>query len=108
MLEQARESAARRHYPMMVEAVLRANGFPEAAEWIHQPHIYQELKDIAERARKEAVGLSTMERADLDGTLARFPEKEVHSSARTETERVFDSFRLRLVQRDEHSFFDLS
>jgi hypothetical protein len=31
--------------------VLRANGFPEAAEWIHQPHIYKELKDIAERAR---------------------------------------------------------
>jgi hypothetical protein len=44
---------------MMVEAVLRANGFPEAAEWIDQPHIYKELKDIAERARKGAVGLST-------------------------------------------------
>jgi hypothetical protein len=36
MLEQARESAARRHYPMMVEAVLRANEFQEAAEWIDQ------------------------------------------------------------------------
>jgi hypothetical protein len=64
MLEQARELAARGHYPMMVEAVLRANGFPEAAEWIDQPHIYKELKDIAERARKEAVGLSMTERAD--------------------------------------------
>jgi hypothetical protein len=56
MLEQARELAACGHYPMMVEAVLRANGFPEAAEWIHQPHIYKELKDIAERARKQAIG----------------------------------------------------
>ena len=64
MLEQARELAARGHYPMMVEAVLRANGFPEAAEWIHQPNIYKELKDIAERARKEAVGLSPTEQAD--------------------------------------------
>jgi hypothetical protein len=63
MLEQARELAARGHYPMMVLAVLRANGFPEAAEWIDQSHIYKELKDIAERARKEAIGLST-ERAD--------------------------------------------
>jgi hypothetical protein len=30
---------------------------------------YKKLKDIAERARKEAVGLSTTERADLDATL---------------------------------------
>jgi len=63
MLEQARELAARGHYPTMVEIVLRVNGFPEAAEWVDQPHNYKELKDIAERARKEAVGLST-ERAD--------------------------------------------
>ena len=34
MLEQARELAARGHYPLMIEAVLRATGFPEAAEWI--------------------------------------------------------------------------
>jgi hypothetical protein len=47
----------------MIEAVLAANGFPEAAEWIHQPHIHNELKNIADKARKEAVGLST-ERAD--------------------------------------------
>jgi hypothetical protein len=59
MLEQARELAARGHYPMMIEAVLAANGFPEAAEWIDQPHIHKELKDIADKARKEAVGLST-------------------------------------------------
>jgi hypothetical protein len=47
----------------MIEAMLRGNGFPEAAEWIEQPNIHNELKDIAERTRKEAGGLST-ERAD--------------------------------------------
>jgi hypothetical protein len=59
MLDRARELAARGHYPMMIEAVLAANGFPEAAEWIDQPHIRGELKDIADRARKQAVRLST-------------------------------------------------
>jgi hypothetical protein len=63
MLEQAQELAARGHQPLMIEAVLRANGFPEAAEWIDQPHIHKELKDIADAARKQAVGLST-ERPD--------------------------------------------
>jgi hypothetical protein len=67
MLEQARELAARGHYPLMIESVLMANGFPEAAEWIHQPHIHKELKDIAERARKKAVGLSTEDRDDAFG-----------------------------------------
>jgi hypothetical protein len=47
--------------------VLTANGFPEAAEWIDQPHIYKELKDFAERARKKAVGLSTEDRGDPFG-----------------------------------------
>jgi len=42
---------------------LGANGFPEAAERIDQPHIHKELKDIADAARKQAVGLST-ERPD--------------------------------------------
>jgi hypothetical protein len=59
MLERARELAARGHYPSMIETMLRANSFPEAGEWIHQPNIHNELKDIAERARKEAAGLST-------------------------------------------------
>jgi hypothetical protein len=67
MLEEARELAGRGHYPLMIEAVLMANGFPEAAEWIHQPHIHKELKDIAERARKKAVGLSTEDRDDAFG-----------------------------------------
>ena len=59
MLEQARELAARGHQPLMIEAVLRANGFPEAAEWIDQPHIRKELKHIADAARKQATGLPT-------------------------------------------------
>jgi hypothetical protein len=59
MLDHARELAARGHYPMMIEAVLAANGFAEAAEWIHQPHVFRELKNIADRARKQAVGVST-------------------------------------------------
>ena len=46
MLEQAREVAARGHQPLMIEAVLRANGFPEAAEWIDQPHIRKEFRRI--------------------------------------------------------------
>ena len=54
MLEQARELAARGHQPLMIEAMLRANGFPEAAEWIDQPHIRKELKNIADAARKQA------------------------------------------------------
>jgi hypothetical protein len=56
MLDRARELAARGHYPMMIEAVLKANGFAEADEWIDQPHIRRELRDIADRARKQAIG----------------------------------------------------
>ena len=58
MLEQARELAARGHQAGMIEAVLKANGFPEAAEWIYQPHVHKELKDIADTAREQAVRLS--------------------------------------------------
>ena len=39
MAEETRELAARGHYPFQVQAVLKAYGFPEAAEWIDQPHI---------------------------------------------------------------------
>ena len=67
MLEQARELAARGHYPLMIETMLRTNGFPEAAEWIDQPHIRNELRKIADKARKEAVGLSTEDRDDAFG-----------------------------------------
>jgi hypothetical protein len=38
---------------MMIETMLRANGFPEAAEWMDQPHIHKELKTIADSARKQ-------------------------------------------------------
>jgi hypothetical protein len=33
----------------MMEAVLTATGFAEVAEWIDQPHVFRELKDIADR-----------------------------------------------------------
>ena len=51
------------HRVMPTLECLGANGFPEAAERIDQPHIHKELKDIADAARKQAVGLST-ERPD--------------------------------------------
>jgi hypothetical protein len=37
----------------MIEVLLTANGFPEAAEWIDQHHVFNELKEIADRARKQ-------------------------------------------------------
>jgi hypothetical protein len=52
MLEQACDLAARGHQPLMIEAVLRANGFPEAAEWVDQPHIHKELIIVADMVRK--------------------------------------------------------
>src|SRR6059058_4665253 len=70
MLGRARELAGRGHYPMMIEAVLAANGFAEAAEWIHQPHVFGELKDLANRARKQAVGLSTEQTDSKEGPSA--------------------------------------
>jgi hypothetical protein len=33
----------------MIEAMLTASGHPEAAEFIDQPHIRNELRDIADR-----------------------------------------------------------
>ncbi len=50
MLKIARELAGHGHRPQMIEAVLAANGYPEAAEYIDLPHIRQELRDIALRA----------------------------------------------------------
>ena len=44
--------AQRGHYVAMIEGVLAANGFPEAREWIDQPHIHRELKDLADNARR--------------------------------------------------------
>jgi hypothetical protein len=51
MLERARELARHGHRAQMIEGVLIANGFPEASEWIDQPHISRELKTLADEAR---------------------------------------------------------
>ena len=52
MLQRARELAGHGHRPQMIEAVLQANGFHEAADFIEQPHITRELREIADRARR--------------------------------------------------------
>jgi hypothetical protein len=41
------------------DAMLKANGFPEAADWIYQTRVRKELKNIADPVRKQAVGLLT-------------------------------------------------
>jgi hypothetical protein len=51
-MKMARELASHGHRPQMIEAMLVANGFQEAQEFIHQPHIMRELRDIADRARR--------------------------------------------------------
>jgi hypothetical protein len=53
MLKIARELARHGHRPQMIEAILMANGFREAPEFIDQPHIRTELQHIAEQARRE-------------------------------------------------------
>jgi hypothetical protein len=53
MLKRAYELASQGRRPQMIEAVLAANGFPEAAEFIEQHQIKKELLDIADRARRE-------------------------------------------------------
>jgi hypothetical protein len=50
MLKMARELAGHCYRPQMIEAMPRANGFPEASEFIEQPHIRNELRNIAVRA----------------------------------------------------------
>ena len=52
MMKMARELAGHGHRAQMIEAVLHANGFPEAADFIDQPHILRELRDIADRTRR--------------------------------------------------------
>jgi|tagenome__1003787_1003787.scaffolds.fasta_scaffold20925502_3 hypothetical protein len=53
MMKMARELAGHGHRPQMIEAVLVANGFREAQDFIDQPHISRELRDIADRARRQ-------------------------------------------------------
>jgi len=50
MMKMARELAGHGHRPQMIEAMLVANGFREAPEFVDQPHIHNELRDIALRA----------------------------------------------------------
>jgi hypothetical protein len=62
MMKRARELARHGHRPQMIESVLVANGFREAPEFIDQPHIWRELRDIADRAcRREETERSIRE-----------------------------------------------
>jgi hypothetical protein len=54
MLKRACELAIQGHRPQMIEALLAANGFPEATDFVEQPHIKRELIEIADRARRSA------------------------------------------------------
>ena len=63
MLKMARELAAHGHRAQMIESILVANGFREAPELIDQPHIRNELRDIALRAgRRDEAERSMRER----------------------------------------------
>jgi hypothetical protein len=55
MLKSAYELASQGHRPQMIETVLAANGFPEAAEFIEQHHIKKELVGLADQARRSAL-----------------------------------------------------
>ena len=52
MLRMARELARHGHRLPMIEALLEANGFHEADVFLNQPHIHNELVDIADRVRR--------------------------------------------------------
>jgi hypothetical protein len=52
MLKMARELARHGHRLRMIEALLEANGFHEADVFLNQPHIHNELVDIADRVRR--------------------------------------------------------
>ena len=72
MLRMARELAAQGHRVQMIEAMLTANGHPEAAEFIDQPHIRNELRDIADRGTT----------AGRSGAMTRCPS--LHSGRRSQ------------------------
>jgi replicative DNA helicase len=55
MLKRAYELASQGHRPQMIEAVLAANGFPEAAEFIEQHALKRELIELADEARKSTL-----------------------------------------------------
>ena len=46
--------ASQGHRPQMIEALLVANGYSEAAEFIEQHQLKKELLEIADQARRSA------------------------------------------------------
>jgi hypothetical protein len=54
MLKLACELASQGHRPQMIEAMLAANGFPEAVEFIEQHHIKKGLVELADQARRSS------------------------------------------------------
>jgi hypothetical protein len=52
MLKMARELARHAHRLPMIEALLEANGFHEASVFLNQPHIHNELLEVADRVRR--------------------------------------------------------
>ena len=52
MLAMARHLAGNGHRLQMIEALLEANGFPEAYALIDRPDIQDELLQVADRARR--------------------------------------------------------
>ena len=60
MLKMARQLAHHGHRLPMIEALLEANGFHQAEVFLNQPHIHNELADIADRVRRgEQAGQQT-------------------------------------------------
>ena len=72
MQEQARELAARGHQAGMIVAMLKANGFPEASEWMNQPHV-QRIERYC-RESTEASGRSGDGASGLNGIVPYAPE----------------------------------
>ena len=52
MLKMARELARYGRRLPMIEALLEANGFHEADVFLSQPHVHNELVEIADRVRR--------------------------------------------------------
>jgi hypothetical protein len=52
MLKMARELARNGHRLRMTEALLEANGFHEAYDFLNQPHVHNELVEVADRVRR--------------------------------------------------------
>jgi hypothetical protein len=55
MLRHARQMAGEGHYPPAIQAVLVAEGFPEADEFIGENNFSRELKSRADQVRQQAL-----------------------------------------------------